>query len=719
MKGYKKVIRMGLCFALALSLLACGKKDAEVPELLEPVENRDAIHTVTREDLTSVTYQEGWVSPEYETFSLSYTTTVTELTIRLGDKVSEGQELLRLDADLHEQIEALQNELKAQERAYELLQKQQNEQLDALKQQKKMFQDMGDNYNAKLTDISIRQTEYEFSFRNADTQQQIDDLRETLASCEEEAENAVVTAPCDGTVAYLFAEEGGKIDAGITYLVLAKDSELHLSCTYFSEETVASYRSVQAQIGDAIYDVEYLAYTEQELYELENGGGTKESRFWSDSLPDSLAAGDYVAFLFTKTKEDVLTVPSAALSLENDRYYVTVYRDGIPEKREVSIGENSPNQTEITEGLAEQERVFVAKNLSSYSATQETVQAERGDFVREYRMTGAKRSAEWLGILENKIPGTIKELLIQNVSEVYVEEGQALYVITADISDVDIAQAQLDLKNAQKEYDKRVAQYEEQIKNQKALIKEITDKIEKELAQSDLEAMQKEYDRYVEDGTENLERLAERAENFVEWQGKDVTVYAEQDCVVESFSSLRVGSELGENDFICNLLDDNTFTIRVNDPDGQLHYGQKLIYQSTKNGASISSEATVLFAKGVAGGEWSGETVITLDDPEVYLQANNTGTLLYERCEVSNVLLLSTKALRIEKITITDENAEDYYWREEDDGSGSAIVVEVYYVWVQNEDGVAVRREIEIGESYYENAWIIDGLTEDDVVIKP
>ncbi|MDO4316575.1 MAG: hypothetical protein Q4C48_00060 [Lachnospiraceae bacterium] len=718
MKGYKKGIRMGLCFALALSLLACGKKDAEVPELLEPVENRDAIHTVTREDLKSVTYKEGWVSPEYVTFEPSFTTSVSELEVKLGDKVSEGQELLRLNAELQEQMETLQRELKAQERAYELLQKQQEEQLDALKQQKKMFQDMGDNYNAKLTDISIRQSEYEFSFRNADTQRQIEEMKETLADCEEEAKRSVVTAPCDGTVSYLSAEEGQQIDAGIVYLVLAKDDALHLVCEYLSENTVDSYQQIQVQIGAELYDVEHLPYTEEELYELEEAGGPTESNFRSDSLPDSVQAGDYVAFLFTKVKENVLTVPTEAIESENGRNYVNIYKNGNLERREVELGQSSLNRTEITEGIQEQEQVFVAKNRESYSAKPETVQAQRGDFVREYKMTGAERHAAWLGVLENKVPGTIKELLIQNVSEVCVEEGQALYVITADISDVDVAQAQLDLKNAQKEYDKQTAQYEEQIKNQKALIKEITDKTEKELAQSDLEAMQQEYDQYVEEGTENLKTLAERAENFAEWQGKDVTVYAEQDCVVESFSSLRVGSELAENDFICNLLDDNTFTIRVNDPEGQLHYGQKLIYQSTKNGESISSEATVLFAEGVPGGNWSGETVIALDDPEMYLQANNTGTLLFQRCEVSNVLLLSTKALRTASVSVESGENADNVW-DASDADEPQQVFSYYYVWVYDENGVAVRREVEVGESYYENAWIIDGLSEDDVVIKP
>lgn len=720
MKGYKKIIRMGLCFVLAFSLLACGKREAEVPELLDPMENRDAVHTVTREDLTSVTYKEGWVTPEYETFSLAYTTTVSELKIKVGDKVSEGQELLRLNADLDERIKTLQSELKTQERAYELLQKQQDEQLDALKQQKKMFQNMGDNYNAKLTDIAIRQSEYEFSFRNADTLRQIEEMKETLALCEEEAERAVVTAPCSGTVAYLFAEEGVQLDAGVTYLVLANDDALHLSCDYISEKNIASYQSVQAQIGGDIYDVEYLPYTEEELYALEEDGGPEESRFWSDLLPDSLQAGDYVAFLFSKGKENVLTVPNAAVFREENQYYVNIYKDGTLERRKVEVGESSLNRTEITAGLEEQEQVFVAKNLESFSAKPETVQAERGDFVREYKMTGAERHAEWLGILENKIPGTIKELLIQNVSEVCVEEGQALYVITADISDVDVAQAQLDLKNAQKEYEKRAAQYEEQIKNQKALIKDIADKTEKELAQSDLENMEQEYEQYVKGGTENLEALAERAENFAEWQGKDVTVYAEQDCVVETFSSLRVGTKLAENEFICNLLNDNTFTIHVDDPDGQLRYGQRLIYQSTKNGESIASEATVLFAENVAGDKWGGEAVIALDDPEMYLQANNTGTLVFQRCEVSNVLLLSTKALRAASVTVArEEDKDDNNVWGQNRGEEAETVISYYYIWVYDENGVAVLREVEVGETYYENAWIIDGLTEDDVVIKP
>lgn len=717
MKGYKKIICMGLCAAMALSLLACGSKEAEIPELLEPMENREAIHTVAREQLASTTYKSGCVAPEYEAFSLSHQTSVSEVEVKLGDKVKKGQKLLRLNADLEEQIEVLQQEVKKQEAEYERLLKQQKEQLENLKQQKKMFRNMGDNYNARLTDIAIRQLELEFSYRNGDTQRQIEEMKETLADYEEEAAQTVVTAPCDGTVVYLNVDPSGYIEANSTYLMIAKDDQLHLSCEYIPEETVATYRSVRVQIGSQFYDVEYQPYTEQELYELEESGNLTESRFWSDTLPDSLQPGDYVAFLFTKVVEDVLTVPTEALQVDGGKYYVSVYQNGALENREVKVGQSNLNMTEIVEGLQEQEQVFVAKNLASYSAKAETVHAERGDFVREYKMTGAERHADWLGTLENKVPGTIKELLIQNVSEVYVEKGQGLYVIEADISDVDIAQAQLDLKNAKKEYDKQIERYKEQLKNQKALLKEIKDKEEKKLAQEALDSLQQEYESYVEEGTENLERLTERASNFEAWQGTDVTVCSELECVVESFSSLRVGSELNENDFICNLLDPETFTIRVSDPDGQLCYGQKLSYQSTKNGESITAEATVLFGKGAAGGSWSGEAVLALDDPEMYLRANNTGTLIFERCAVSDVLLLSTKALRKETVTLSGE--------EEDEGGGmgdkpgSSAILELFYVWVYDADGVAVRREVEIAESYYENAWIIDGLNEDDVVIMP
>ncbi len=717
MKGYKKIICMGLCAVMAFSLLACGSKDVEIPELLEPTENREAVHTVVREQLTSTTYKSGCVAPEYEAFSLSHQTSFSEVEVKLGDKVKKGQKLLRLNADLEEQIEVLQQEVKRQETEYERLLKQQKEQLENLKQQKKMFQSMGDNYNARLTDISIRQMELEFSYRNGDTQRQIEEMKETLADYEEEAAQTVITAPCDGTVAYLKLDPAGYIEANSTYLMIAKDDKLHLSCEYIPEETVATYQSVRVQIGSQLYDVEYQPYTEQELYELEESGNLTESRFWSDTLPESLQPGDYVAFLFTEVMDDVLAVPTEALQLDGGKYYVSVYQSGALEKREVKIGQSNLNMTEIVEGLQEQEQVFVAKNLASYSAKAETVQAKRGDFVREYKMTGAERHADWLGTLENKVPGTIKELLIQNVSEVYVEKGQGLYVIEADISDVDIAQAQLDLKNAKKEYDKQIKQYEEQLKNQKALLKEIKDKEEKKLAQEALDSLQEEYERYVEEGTENIERLTERASNFEAWQGTDVTVYSEMECVVESFSSLRVGSELNENDFICDLLDPETFTIRVSDPNGQLCYGQKLSYQSTKNGESITTEATVLFAKSAAGSSWSGEAVLALDDPEMYLRANNTGTLIFERCEVSDVLLLSTKALRKEEVTLSGEETDE--GEGQGDSPASSAVLEIFYVWVYDASGVAVRRDIEIAESYYENAWIIDGLTEDDVVIMP
>ncbi len=715
--GLKKLVRAGLGVFIALSLTACGGKEEKAPELLEPTENRDAIYTVARGDLTTIHYSEGWVSPGYITFAPGYATTVSDIAVKVGDSVSQGQQMMKLNADLQQQIENLQEEISIQEKSFEVLLERQEDQLDALKQQKRMFQNIGDNYNARLVQISIDQMEYEFSFQNADTQLQLEEMKQTLADYEEEVKNTIVTAPCSGTVVYMNATEDGEVAADVPYLILAREDEKYLACAYLEEETLAEYSSVQVRINGELYDVEHIPYTEQELYEREESGTLTESRFWSESLPQTLQYGDYVAFQFTKVKEDVLSVPTDALTLTGDQYYVSIYKDGKLEQRAVEIGEHNLNNTEITEGLSEQESVFVAKNLSSYSATKETVSAQKGEFSLEVKMTGAERHAAWLGTLENKIPGTITELLIQNVSEVYVEEGQGLYVIEANISEVDIAQAQLDLKNGQKEYSDRVEQYEEQIEEQQERLEDMKKGTEKELAEAALANLIKEYEQYVEDGAKHVEELSERAENFAAWQGQEVTVCAEQNCVIESFSSLKVGLELPENEFICNILDPNTFTIRVNDSSGQLHYGQKVIYQSTKNGESISAEATVLFTEG-SDSVWDGQTEIVLDDPAMYYEANNTGTIVFDRCQVSDALLLSTTVLRQEIISVDDENGGNSGNApgSNEDSEGTATV---YYVWVLNDDGVTVRRDVAVAETYYENAWIIDGLSEDDLVVTP
>lgn len=56
---------------------------------------------------------------------------------------------------------------------------------------------------------------------------------------------------------------------------------------------------------------------------------------------------------------DVLAVPAAALGRDRAERFVTVLEDGVPARRTVRVGWTQGGWTEITDGLAEGERVVL------------------------------------------------------------------------------------------------------------------------------------------------------------------------------------------------------------------------------------------------------------------------------------------------------------------------------------------------------------------------
>jgi HlyD family secretion protein len=75
-------------------------------------------------------------------------------------------------------------------------------------------------------------------------------------------------------------------------------------------------------------------------------------------VPATLRLGADI-YLVTQVKNNVLSVPTSAISVEGSKRYVTAVRSGKPQRVEVQIGVASDTQTEILSGLSENEPVQV------------------------------------------------------------------------------------------------------------------------------------------------------------------------------------------------------------------------------------------------------------------------------------------------------------------------------------------------------------------------
>ena len=75
------------------------------------------------------------------------------------------------------------------------------------------------------------------------------------------------------------------------------------------------------------------------------------------------------ATIILDSKNDVLMVSNSAVKNQNGSSYVEVLVNGVPEKKNVTVGKSNDLTTEIVEGLTEGEEVVTQKISSTASKT--------------------------------------------------------------------------------------------------------------------------------------------------------------------------------------------------------------------------------------------------------------------------------------------------------------------------------------------------------------
>ncbi len=716
MRLYKRCIALLCCMLLLFTSVGCDK-EVPAPELLQPIESLDALYTVAKSDMESVNVVSGFVTPQCVHMSFDYSTTVEDVQVREGDHVTTGDLLFIQNPEAERSARELALQIEIKEATYELALERFEDQVSQMKKSMSAMRKAGDYYGANLMQLQIDEKQLYFDREHAAEKEAIAEDKEELAILQEQVATTQVLAPCDGTIVYIdVSRDDDEIDEGRTFLSIAKDGTRQLACSYIDSETYASFASVQAQIGGTYYDVNYISYTEEEIANMD--GDPAYSYFTVEGLPDTVACGDFVAFYVTsRLEEPVIAVPKESVTKDGAAYYVTIMQGDARVRKEVTIGQSGLNMTEITSGLSEGEIVYVAKDLARYGVTYETVSLKEMDLSASVKVTGANRVSMAWEPFYNPVPGEITEIFISNFSQVSVKEGQQLYTIQPSIDKADWEQTKIDLANFQEEYAEEVERRAEEIEDFEKSIKKIKNELEKELAKIELERKQESYDEYIEDGKARIAELTERVSNYEIWSQGPVTVCAEKDGVISSFSAYVVGDKLKENQYMCDLYDPEAFCLKIEEEEGEdcgLRYGTEVVFSSKMAGQSFEFSGKVVSAPNVLPGDarTDNEIVILLDENR-YMEGNNAGTIIYQEYNLEGIMVLDNTVVYHET---TGE--------EESEGSNIKPIVSTQtyipagkpYVWVYDSNGCAVKRYITIAR-YSDTYWICDGIDADDVII--
>ena len=200
------------------------------------------------------------------------------------------------------------------------------------------------------------------------TQQEVDELeadydlsRARIEELVAERDKRVIRAPFDGVVGLRSVSPGAVLDGSTEIATLRKLDPLKV---VFS---VPGRHAGSVEVGQEIY---FLVPDADDIFEatvtatesgLAEGSRSLEVQGEVANPDGQLVAG---AVLRLRTvlgqRDDVLTVPAAAVIQSAEGPVVWVDDDGKAHRREVEVGERSSNQVEIVDGLEEGEKIIIA-----------------------------------------------------------------------------------------------------------------------------------------------------------------------------------------------------------------------------------------------------------------------------------------------------------------------------------------------------------------------
>lgn len=324
MKSWRIITALLLCLVLAGTVACAGQGGEEVSRQLIEVE---------RGDLTVSVSGSGNIGVSDEA-SLAFGSAgrVDKLYVEEGDKVSEGDVLAKLDTGALE-LALAQAQLALDEAEYNL------------KQLKKRLSSTSDRVKIAESQVEVAQLGVD------EAQKQLDE--------------AAITAPFDGLVASVDADEGDSVSAVTTIVHLIDLTNMELGAE------VDEIDIAEVKVGQrAVIEVDALPAQQFEgvvtlissLSIEEAGLVLYEVRIGFDVPPDSeLKVGmSATADIIIQQRDNVLLVPERAIERDSQgNAVVKVMVDEQIEERPVVTGISDGIQTEIVDGLNEGDVVVV------------------------------------------------------------------------------------------------------------------------------------------------------------------------------------------------------------------------------------------------------------------------------------------------------------------------------------------------------------------------
>ncbi len=294
-------------------------------------------------------------------------------------------------------------------------------------------------------------------------------LCDQLTALKASRKENVLSAKQDGVVVALAIRGVTKDDAALTkyramdaeasVVALGDMSTRILKTDYISKSDLSKVKEYYALIDGKRYEVRYIPMSNEEYTKITAAGEKPYTTFeFVGDASDVEVGGFAVITMFSDKKENVLSVPKAAIRKDETGYYVYVMQGTESVYTPVKIGVSDGAYTEILSGLSQGDMVLTESALA-YS--EETVTVGYGGYSTEFKNNGRMVYSQWENVPNPVEYGTtyFGEYKVQIYE--YVEKGDVIATIRVKTDDITIQRNRTKLQRAQERLAELIAENNE------------------------------------------------------------------------------------------------------------------------------------------------------------------------------------------------------------------------------------------------------------------
>ena len=727
-KTVSKLTSVVLISGVVTSTLSACNKTQEVPELIKPITVPESYVNVKIGDVGKTINSIGTVVPKFRSVYPHSAVAVEKLYAKVGDEVKEGDVLASgvsmLDDNSIESINSRINLLNSdigchrrmgniQSQIFDLQIKLnsltgQEDQNDALRTSKRMYQ-VNNDYS--ITNMSK-------TVKNLEKQKK--EMREDINKLE-------IKAPISGRIIYAR-------NIATDYMTTADDALFIIADE--SEKYVEIYNVDQAVVN----------MDERTAYYMHNGEKTKlnpveytkeenskmrikdhyPALLYKCELPDAKIGDQIPVIIEANTrKTNVLTVDNTAINYEGNDAYVYVKTDSGTEKRFITIGSADDIDSEVKDGLKENDKVLIYFNQNAPQSYNE-IKAEYSDFQAKqsseklYRVV--KSSSAVAATDDLKVKDTVShsgylsagtELILADYSPKESAVLEAKYALESlrrghseAVSDINKSLADLEKATYPKELSEDAVKVMKQLNSLQAEMLRLQRQSENASFAAEEKSLSEQYNK--------LKKLA---------KDKEVSIQAETDSKIELL--VRKDDSVAKGTIMYSSIDYTEDSIGIFGDDSLITIP---LYREAELVPKEGKDLPVLKGKIIGYGGGSGHCYVTTEDENVYVTTaapaygSNSQKILvdfdtdcigdsvledykgtYTEIDVNGIISLPTECVFWEESTNID-NQKQYK----------------PYVWKKTDEGL-VQTYVELFKSpvITEKIWVIKGVSAGETILQP